>query len=34
MYEWGMVPRRLVPARLDVALFAAGCAAIMHCYRC
>ena len=27
-----MVPSGLVPSRLDVVLFSAGCAAIMHCY--
>jgi hypothetical protein len=33
LVEWGVVSRKSVPARLDVALFAAGCAAITHCYR-
>ena len=32
LLEWGIVDAEWLPARLDVALFSAGCAAIMHCY--
>ncbi|KAJ9509276.1 hypothetical protein QJQ45_001728 [Haematococcus lacustris] len=32
LVEWGWLPSALLPRRLDVMLFAAGCAAIMHCY--
>ena len=30
--EWEVVDPSLLPARLDVLLFSAGTAAIMHCY--
>jgi len=30
--EWGLVRPRHVPERLDVVMFAAAAAAIMHCY--
>ncbi|KAI8466070.1 MAG: hypothetical protein J3K34DRAFT_524830 [Monoraphidium minutum] len=32
LVEWGWLRPRAFPARMDVALFAAGCGAIMHCY--
>lgn len=32
LLEWGWLRPRAFPARMDVALFAAGCGAIMHCY--
>jgi hypothetical protein len=32
MLEWRWLRPRAFPARMDVALFAAGCGAIMHCY--
>ena len=40
LLEWGWVPDAVLPGvlpgapRLDVLLFSAGMAAIMHCYRC
>lgn len=33
LVEWGWLPLASLPGRMDVLLFAAGCAAIMHCYR-
>ena len=30
--EWGLVRKRHVPDRLDVVMFSAAAAAIMHCY--
>ena len=30
--EWGLVRERHVPDRLDVVMFSAAAAAIMHCY--
>ena len=30
--DWGLVRRRDVPKRVDVLMFAAAAAAIMHCY--
>lgn len=32
LVEWGLVRERHVPARLDVLMFSAAAAAIMHCY--
>ena len=32
LVEWGIVDSALLPARLDLLLFSAGTAAIMHCY--
>ncbi len=32
LQQWGVVPAAVSRARLDVLLFSAGCAAIMHCY--
>ncbi len=32
LVEWGLVRRRDVPKRIDVLMFSAAAAAIMHCY--
>ena len=32
LVDWGLVRRRDVPKRIDVLMFSAAAAAIMHCY--